>query len=128
MFLCIWSAGNCVYFDPVKNPSGNYTETLRVERPQHDLVTDMVLELSRLPRFHAAAKIVQQENDRQTVQTYKIQTNPLPKIENPQGEIDAINNAHLTSKEREQIEEEIRARQSRWREGGQSPPNTRSRR
>jgi hypothetical protein len=118
----MWGVSNLLAKSPVKIPSGSYNESLRVERPQHDLVTDMVLDLSRLPWIHAYAKIIQQENDKQTVQTHKIKTNPLPKIVNRQGEIYAIENGYLACKKREQIEEEIRKRQSRWQDGGQSPP------
>ena len=125
---CFLLSGSILQEVPVKVPSNRYEETLRVERPQHDLVTDMELELSRLPRFRAYAKIAQEKDDRQTVQTHKIQTNPLPKIEDSQGEIKAIDNAHPSCKERDEIEEEIRARQSPWRDGGQSPPTTREQR
>jgi hypothetical protein len=113
--------------EPIKIPSGKYDESLRVERPQHDLVTDMVVELTRLPRFTAYAKIMQEENDEQTVKTQKIQTHPLPAIQNPNGELQAIANAHTLCKGRDDIEVEIRGRQNRWRGGSNPPPNRRER-
>jgi hypothetical protein len=102
---------------PVKVPSGKYDESLRVERPQHDLVTDMVLELTRLPRFTAYAKIIQEEKNKQTVKIYKMQTHPLPDIKNSNGELQAIANAQRLCKTRDQIDEEIRTRQRKWQDG-----------
>jgi hypothetical protein len=87
----------------------------------------MELELSRLPRFTAYAKIIQEENDRQTVKTHKIETHPLPAIINFVGEWQAIANSQSLWKTRDAIEEEIRARQSRW-QGGSNPPTDRERR
>jgi hypothetical protein len=40
----------------------------------------------------------------------------------------AIANGHTLGKDRDAIEEEIRSRQSRWQDGGQSPPATKMRR
>jgi hypothetical protein len=105
-------------YSPVKVASGAYTPIMGVERPQHDLVTDMVLELSRLPRFTAYTKITQQEKGSQIA---KMQTHKLPDIATPNGEVVAMQNAHKLSKKRDDIEAEIRERQNRWGRGGSAP-------
>jgi len=110
---------------PLKVASGNYTESLRVERPQHDLVTDMVLELSRLPRYTAYAKFVEETNNIQFTRTHKIHTLPLPPVKNPNAEAQAVANGHTLCLERDHIEAEIRERQNRWGRGGSPPPQTR---
>ena len=126
MFACIWGAGNYVYHKPINLPSGKYDESLRVERPQHDLVTDMELELSRLPRYEAYAKIIDDIQDKQIVCPHRMQTHPLPEITNPDMVDHAIANGHTLGKKREEIEAAIRQRQNRWRGG--SGPSTRRRR
>jgi hypothetical protein len=120
---CFPVGGDCLQKYPVKVLSNKYEESLRVERPQHDLVTDMELELSRLPRYQAYAKIIQEENDRQTVKTHRIETHPLPPIINFVGEDQAIINAQSLCKTRDDINVEIRVRQSGWLRGT-TPPQT----
>jgi hypothetical protein len=112
--------------EPIKIPSGKYDESLRVERPQHDLVTDTVLAMTRLPRYQANVKIIDENKDTQIVRTRQIQTYPLPKINNTDMVAQAITNGHTLCKKREDIEAEIRERQSRWR-GGSGSPRTRER-
>jgi hypothetical protein len=105
--------------NPVKIPSTKYDESLRVDRPQHDLVTDMVLELSRLPRFHAYAKITQGEDNG----IYKMHTLALPRVKDLTGELQAIENGYTLCKKRDDISIEIRERQNRWL--GRLPPGQR---
>jgi hypothetical protein len=128
LIMCFGLGGSLLQEEPVKIASNRYEETLRVERPQHDLVTDMELELSRLPRYQAYAKIIDESQDRQLVRTHRIQTHPLPERTNMNMEAQAIAKGHLLGKKRDAIEEEIRERQSRWRPGAGKAPQTSRRR
>jgi hypothetical protein len=118
---CFGIGENTLQKEPVKTASSRYDESLRVERPQHDLVTDMELELSRLPRYQAYAKIIDDIQDKQIVRTHRIQTHPLPKITNPDMVDRAITNGHTLCKDRDAIEDEIRERQNRWGRGSEPP-------
>jgi hypothetical protein len=60
LYHCFWVVGDCLDHKPIKVPSGNYDESLRVERPQHDLITDTVLAMTRLPRYQAYVKIIEE--------------------------------------------------------------------
>jgi hypothetical protein len=88
----------------------------------HDMSDEMAQELSQLPRFTAYAKII----DDKTVSTHKMQTLPLPNV-NQEPVAQAITNGHNASKDREAIEAEIKERQDRWRpgSGGFSPSRRR---
>jgi hypothetical protein len=102
---------------PVKIPSGRYDETLKVERTQQDLITEMGLELSRLPPRTAYIHVLQQRDGIQVVRQAKIQTLTLPA---PHGQslMDAIiERSHTAAyKPREAIETEIRERQEKRKE------------
>jgi hypothetical protein len=119
--VCLVHTGGILRNEPVKTQSSHYEETLKVERPQHDLVTDMVLELSRLPRFNAYAKLIDESEGRQVVRTHRIQTHPLPDIQNLDMVAQAIRIGHRLCKERDEIEAEIRERQARWLRSATTP-------
>ena len=99
---------------PVKVASGHYDETLRVERTQQDLVNEKAIELSGLPRYTAYAKVLFEKDNKQTVWTGKIYTNPLPPQKNNL-EAEAIKTGHKFSRLRSDIEKQIRERQEKWR-------------
>ena len=110
--------------DPIKIPSGKYTETLRVERTQQDLNNEMVNELTNLPRFQAYAKVSQEGNNQAAIN--KMDTYALPDEISPDREEQAIKNAHNLCKTREDIDAEIRERQSRWTRGTTPPPQAKT--
>lgn len=105
--------------DPIKVQSNQYEEELPREKTQGEMVDIMAQELTNLPRFTACAKISQVEKGKQTVATQKIQTPPLVEpLEKEKAERDralAIQNGHIWSKKRDEIEAEIRERQEKWR-------------
>jgi hypothetical protein len=117
--------------EPIKVSSGKYDESLKVERTQQDLINEMAMELSSLPRFTAYAKAIEERKGTQLVWKRRIQTLPLPPERRARGvdsETMALENSHRFCKERDQIEEEIRKRQEPWRNGrgsGQPPSQQR---
>jgi hypothetical protein len=110
--------------NPIKIPSGKYVETLRVERTQQDLNNEMANDLAKLPRYQVYTKLTDESQGTQIVQTHRIQTHPLPAITNADMEAQAIANGHTLGMERDEIDAEIRARQSRWGRGGSPPPQS----
>jgi hypothetical protein len=104
------AVGSMLSAMPIKTKSGVYTETVRMERTQIDIVNEMVQELSSLPRFIAYAKIL--EGD--TVKKHKIKTHPLEELEPHDFGICEI---EMYCKSRETIEQEIADRQARWKAG-----------
>jgi hypothetical protein len=124
--------GHCLRFvpsvlakEPIKVPSGKYTETLKVERTQQDLINEMAMELASLPQYTAYAKLIAEQNGVQRVLKHKIQTLPLPPaVRGAEIEASLIEKSHVLCKERELIEAEIQARQDRWRpRPTQQPPD-----
>jgi hypothetical protein len=84
----------------------------------------MAQELVNLPRFQAYAKLIDERQGRQIVRTHQMQTLPLPAMKSPEMEAQAIANGYTLCKKRDDIEAEIRERQSRWGRGPE-PPSTR---
>src|SRR4051812_5398313 len=84
-------------------------------RQVHDMSDEMAQELSNLPRFNSYAKIIKEEDGRQSVWKGRAQTLPLFAL-NPNNQEDIIIDvsSELCTK-REEIEAEIRARQEKWR-------------
>jgi hypothetical protein len=109
--------------EPIKVPSGKYEETLRVERTQQDLINEMAMELSSLPRFTANAKVIEERDKTQLVHKQQIQTLPMPPVQQSIATIEPrlLAASHQLCKERDAIEDEIRQRQDRWR-NRQPPP------
>lgn len=100
---------------PVKLPSGQYTETLRVERLQQDLNNEMANILENLPQYQAYAKIIDESLGTQLVWKSHIQTYPLPSpLRGAEIEQSLLEKSHIFCKERTLIEEEIQKRQERW--------------
>jgi hypothetical protein len=126
---CFRMAPSILIKEPLKVPSGKYEESLKVERTQQDLINEMVMELSSLPRFTAYAKAIEEQNNIQRVWKRKIQTLALPSVRRGlESEVIALENGHLVCKERDKIDEEIQQRQEKWRRGGdsgESPPQGR---
>jgi hypothetical protein len=123
--FCFVMAPYALARDPVKVPSGVYDQSLKFERTQQDLINEKAIELSNLPRFSAYAKVLFEKENRQTVWTGKIHTNPLPAEKNNL-EDEAIRNGYSISRKRSEIEEQIRQRQDKWRivtsqESGEPP-------
>jgi hypothetical protein len=110
----------------MKVATGNYVEKPYHVRQFHDMSDEMTQELTKLPRFQAYTKLIDESQKKQVVRTHRIETHPLPKITNTNMEAQAITNGHTLGKERDAIDEEIRTRQSRWQGG--SSPSTRRRR
>jgi hypothetical protein len=122
--------------EPVKIPSGKYDETFTVERTQQDLINERAQELANLPRFTAYAKIIKEDNGRQTVIKRKIETRPLPilpekpltddKLNTPSAIIELNTIRAGLYRPRDQIEKDIRNRREQWlrREGEDKPPPT----
>ena len=110
----------------IQTTSPLYTERETNERTFRDMTDETVQELTQLPRYQAYAKIIDDIQDRQIVRTHRIETLPLPAKQSMETEVHAIANGHTLCKDRNAIEKEIRARQSRWR-GGHGSPRTRER-
>jgi hypothetical protein len=126
LYLCIWSVGHCLYWKPFKVPSGNDDDPPRGERPQHDLVTDMVLAMTRLPRYQAFTKVIEETDGEQSVSIHKIKTKELPPERESDIETLVTQAGYDFCKKREDIEAEIRQRQAKW-QGGSGSPRTRER-
>jgi hypothetical protein len=123
--MCLCNAPKVLRESPVKTPSGKYTETLKVERTQQDLINEMAMELASLPQYTAYAKLIAEQNGMQRVLKHKIQTLPLPPVVRGAEIEDALlEKSHVLCQEREAIEAEIRERQDRWRpRPTQQPPD-----
>jgi hypothetical protein len=116
----------------IKVPSGQYVEKPVHVRPVHDMTNEMAQELTNLPRFTAYAKVIQENNREQKVIKRKIKTKESPRPSVQLGDLfqfisqierNAVDFGYV--KPRKQIEEEIRRRQERWREGiSEEPPPT----
>jgi DNA-binding protein H-NS len=124
IYACFYVAPRILAEEPIKEPSRKYEETLRVERTQQDLVNEMALKLSRLPRFTAYAKVIEERNGEQLVHTQEIQTLKPPPVQQSIATIEPrlLAASHKLCKERDAIEDEIRQRQDRWR--NRRPPPT----
>ena len=111
---------------PLKIQSGQYEETYRLERTQADLINETAQELMALPRFTAYAKLLHHadDGDRPEVKKCEIETLPM-QTQSARGYHTAlmetaIENAHTYGMRRDNIEQEIRKRQDRWK--GRPPP------
>ena len=100
--------------EPIKVQSGRYDESMRFERTQQDLINEKAIELTNLPRFSAYAKVLYENENKQTVWTGKLLTSPLPPEKNNL-EDEATQNGHDLSRKRTDIEEQIKERQEKWR-------------
>jgi hypothetical protein len=122
---CLRFSPSALAKEPVKVPSGKYTETLIVERTQQDLINEMAMELASLPQYTAYAKLIAEQNGVQQVLKHKIQTLPLPQaLRGAEIEHALLEKSHALCKERDAIEAEIRERQERWRpRSTQQPPD-----
>jgi hypothetical protein len=123
----------------IKVFTGQYREKPVRVRPVHDMTDEMAQELANLPRFTAYAKVIAENEGKQTVWKSKIKTVPMPSWwepptmyrlpsgeEIPGIESQAIERGHKFCKTRTQIEEEIRERQEKWRgNSSDEPPPTR---
>jgi hypothetical protein len=104
-------------FGPIKIPSGKYTEQMKVERTQADLVNEMAKELSDLPRFTAYTKLIEGES----AIIHKIKTEPFYK---------GISDAHIQDSlcytRRDIVKQAIaqRLEDSKQRPGRYEPPPT----
>ena len=107
----------------VLTQSSQFVETEVNTYPTQEMINQMAKEIGRLPRFQAYARIIDENQNEQIVSNHRIQTHPLPEIINPDMVTQAIANGHRLGKDRDKIEEEIRARQSRWLRGT-TPPET----
>ena len=116
---CIDKCGGVLAKEPIKSQSGKYDDTIKREKTQGDLITEMSQELSNLPRFVAYAKYIEEKDGEQGVQKRKIRTPPPPDAAsemeyNRRREL-AIENAQAAGKPREAIERELQDRRESWR-------------
>jgi hypothetical protein len=123
LMYCFRQAPLILMGSSIKVPSGRYDETLKVERTQQDLINEMAMELSSLPRFQAYAKIIDEQDGVQRVLKHKIQTLPLPSaLRGAEIEACLIEKSHGLCKERELIEAEIWERQAQWHPRPENEP------
>jgi hypothetical protein len=108
--------------------SSQFVETEVNTYPTQEMINQMAKEIGKLPPFQAYTRIIDANQNQQTVRTHRIKTNPLPEITNTHMVSQAIANGHTLGKDRDAIEEEIRERQSRWRPGAGGAPQTHRRR
>jgi len=115
-FIIMVLGGLAIELDknPVMIPSSSHNESPHRERSQGEMIDVMTRELTSLPRFHARIKLIDGK-------THKIQTRPLPPSANSVLRSRVTSNGHFWGKTREDIETEIKERQSRW-ERGTTPP------
>ena len=108
-------AGTMLPYFPVKVASGQYTQTLKMERTQQDLNNEMAKILGDLPQYQAYVKMIDESLGTQLVWKSHMQTYPLPSpIRSAEIEQVLIEKSHQYCKERSLIDEEIRKRQERW--------------
>jgi hypothetical protein len=105
----------------IKVATGQYVERPSHIRQVHDMSDEMAQGLTKLPRYQAYTKLIDESQGNQVVRTHQIQTHPLPEITNNNMVDQAIANAHQAGKKREEIEAEIRERQNRGGRGGSAP-------
>jgi len=124
VFLCLRSIPWNLAKNPIQTQSAQYDAEPKREKTQSEMVDIMAQELSNLPRFHAYTKIIKEEGGRQTVWKGLIETNPLfPLNPNNQEKEIADISSELCTK-REEIEQQIRGRQEKWRNVPQTPTQT----
>ena len=119
--------------DPVLIPSTKYDEEPKREKTQGEMITIMAQTLADLPRFTAYAKIIDEKAGKQVVVKRKIATYPMGSLsereyaeEFPESvrtfiEQNTIRSGYAIA--RDEIAEEIRKRQEKWREVASSDPS-----
>jgi len=108
-------------------PSTQFIETQVNTYTSQEMTNQLAQELVNLPRYQAYTKLIDESGGKQIVRTHKTQTLPLADRQNSGNINRAINVAHMVGKQRDEIEAEIRERQSRWRPGPEPPSQTRRR-
>jgi hypothetical protein len=101
----------------IRVSSGRYIEKEVPSLKYAEMTHQMEQELMGLPRFTAWAKIAQEKDGKQLVIKRKIQTLPLPDVlpDADEGRAVIEGNTKQFYMKRDEIEEEIRSRQERWR-------------
>ena len=106
----------------LKVASGRFIEKGVPSLKYVEMTHQMEQELMRLSKYTAWAEIAQEKDGKQMVVRCKIQTRPLPDALPDADERRAVieRNTQQFYVKRDELEEEIRSRQERWR-GGRSP-------